>query len=813
MHRFVCIGMIGLLLGASAPADAQSDPASTPPSATTDPSSPEESVVPPRLEYLPEAEYPPEARELGIEGAVQLELLVSETGTVAEILAVRGPQVLQPSAVAAARRIRFTPALLNGTPIPVQIPYTFRFVAPEPASPTNETPANETAISTLATDTATSAVDPEAVPANRSRGQDVVILTRRPSRSATDFRIRLDLENLAPSGGTSGAAALRAAPGVYISNHSGQGKGHQIFLRGFDAVHGQDVAVSAGGVPVNDVSNIHAQGYVDLHFLIPEVIKQMRVLEGPFDPAQGDFAVAGSIEFDLGLPKTGVWTRLSIGQFGLLRGLVAWRPEEADEGTFVAAEVAQSDGFGPARAWGRVNVMGQWNFDIGDIKGSILASSYAGRFDSAGALRLDDFEAGRVDFLDTYDALQGGAAGRQQVRLRLSKETDTRRTEASVFAVLRSFRLRSNFTGVFVDERGDRIEQEQSAIIVGGTAEHRVRLVDSIEVGVGVTVRHDEIEQSQRRLRTTDNEPYLDEADNQLGVTDIGVYGDLNIRLTSWLQARGGLRVEALAYRIDQRLANEGAGDRREAFGYHFAPRVTLDARLSDSFRMFASYGNGFRSPQAVSLQQGEQTPLTTVNAGELGTRIIALRGLEIVAAGFLTYVEEDLLFDHATGSALFSGPTLRLGGIALAQVVLGWGLHGSASVTYTRATKPDTGDQVPFVPPLVIQGDVHYDADLGDVYGAPLGFSVRLTGVGLGQRPLPFSETGQAVLLLEGALGFHWREVGLSIEGFNLTDADWRDSEFVYSSNFSPASSNVPARHFTAGQPFTLQSTLSVNF
>lgn len=804
MRRFLCTGIVGLILVAGAPGWAQSDPTSTP--APTGLPALEESIVPPRLEFVPDAQYPPQARELGIEGAVQLELLVSETGTVADILAVQGPAALRPAAIAAARKIRFAPALVNGTPIPVQIPYTFRFVAPETFS------AGETSTSAVDSRAAAPVVNASSAEADRSRGQDVMVLTRRPARSATDFRIRLDLENLAPSGGTSGAAVLRAAPGVYISNHSGQGKGHQIFLRGFDAVHGQDVAVSAGGIPVNDVSNIHAQGYVDLHFLIPEVIKQMRVLEGPFDPAQGDFAVAGSIEFDLGLPKTGIWTRLSVGQFGLLRGLVAWRPEEADDGTFVAAEVAQADGFGPARAWGRVNGMGQWNFDLGDIEGSIFASAYAGRFDSAGALRLDDLEAGRVDFFDTYDAFQGGASSRHQVRIRLSQEADTRRTEGSVFAVLRSFRLRSNFTGVFVDERGDRIEQEYSALIVGGSAQHRVRIFDALELGVGLSIRHDDIEQSQRRLRTADRQPYLEEADNRLGITDVGVFGDLNIRVASWLQVRGGLRVEMLAYRIDQRLANEGAGDRREAFGYHFSPRITLDARINDAIRIFGSYGNGFRSPQAVSLRQGEQTPLTVVNAGELGTRIIAVRGLEFVAAAFLTHVEDDLVFDHATGTDLLSGPTLRLGGIGLAQVVLGWGLHASASVTYTRATNQDTGDQVPFVPPLVIQGDIHYDAKLGEVFGHALGFSVRLTGVGLGERPLPFSETGQAVLLLEGAVGFQWRWIGLSVEVFNLTNSEWRDSEFVYSSNFSPASSNVPARHFTAGQPFTLQSTLSIN-
>ena len=818
MHRSLCIGLLGLIAGVSTSASAQSGSTSTTPSAdSSSPSATEESVTPPRLTFQPEAKYPEQARASALDGSVRLELLISETGTVAEILAVNGPAVFHQSAIEAARGMQFSPARLNGTPIPVQVPFTFRFVAPPPApdddNATSEAPTGVGDRGSPDTPVESPPAPPTDPDIKRSVGKDVLVMVRRPARSATDFRIRLDLEQLAPPAGTSGAAALRAAPGVYISQHSGQGKGHQVFLRGFDAVHGQDVAVSVGGVPVNDVSNIHAQGYLDLHFLIPEVIQQMRVLEGPFDPAQGDFAVAGSIEFDLGLPKPGVWGRVSVGQFGLLRGLAAWRPEDADDRTFIAVELAQGDGFGPARGWGRANVMGQWAVALGPgLEASILASSYAGRFDSAGALRLDDFEAGRVDFFDTYDGRQGGASGRHQVRIALRKETADVQTEASVFAVLRSFRLRSNFTGTFVDERGDRIEQEQSSLILGGQAQHRVRMLDGrLTLGVGLFVRHDEIDQTQQRLRTTDNRPYLDEADNKLGVTDIGLFGDANIRLTSWLQARGGVRVEALSYRIHERLALEGDGSRREAFGYHVAPRLTLDARFSEQVRVFASYGNGFRSPQAVSLRQGEETPLTVVNAGELGTRLDVLPGFEIVAAGFVTHVEEDLLFDHATGSALFSGPTLRLGGIARGEVVLGFGLHASASVTYTRATKPDTGDQVPFVPPLVVQADLHYDANLGVIAGAPLGFSARLTGVGLGRRPLPFSESGQAILLLEGAAGFNWNGIALSVEAFNLTDAEWRDSEFVYSSNFNEFSDNVPARHFTAGRPFTLQSTLSV--
>jgi len=44
---------------------------------------------------------------------------------------------------------------------------------------------------------------------------------------------------------------LRVVPGLVIAQHQGGGKADQLFLRGFDADHGTDVALFLDGVPVN----------------------------------------------------------------------------------------------------------------------------------------------------------------------------------------------------------------------------------------------------------------------------------------------------------------------------------------------------------------------------------------------------------------------------------------------------------------------------------------------------------------------------------------------------------------------------------
>jgi hypothetical protein len=52
------------------------------------------------------------------------------------------------------------------------------------------------------------------------------------------------------------------------------------FVRGFDADHGTDVAVSIDGLPVNVVSHRQGQGYADFHFVIPETVEQLKVCKG-----------------------------------------------------------------------------------------------------------------------------------------------------------------------------------------------------------------------------------------------------------------------------------------------------------------------------------------------------------------------------------------------------------------------------------------------------------------------------------------------------------------------------------------------------
>jgi hypothetical protein len=91
------------------------------------------------------------------------------------------------------------------------------------------------------------------------------------------------------------ADVLEAVPGLVVSQHSGEGKANQYYLRGFNLDHGTDVASTVAGVPVNMPTHAHGQGYSDNNFLIPELVSGIQYKKGPYYADEGDFSAAGAV--------------------------------------------------------------------------------------------------------------------------------------------------------------------------------------------------------------------------------------------------------------------------------------------------------------------------------------------------------------------------------------------------------------------------------------------------------------------------------------------------------------------------------------
>ena len=137
---------------------------------------------------------------------------------------------------------------------------------------------------------------------------------------------------------------LETVPGLIVSQHSGEGKANQYYLRGFNLDHGTDFLTQVDGVPVNLVSNAHGQGYTDTGFLIPELVRTLGYQKGVYYAESGDFSSAGAanIQYFNALPA-GI-AKFTGGSFNYYRGLFASSRQIGDGNFLYALEGNYNDG-------------------------------------------------------------------------------------------------------------------------------------------------------------------------------------------------------------------------------------------------------------------------------------------------------------------------------------------------------------------------------------------------------------------------------------------------------------------------------------
>ncbi len=662
--------------------------------------------------------------------------------------------------------------------------------------------------------------EPDALEASsREPSHETVVRARQPERSASEVVVPQEILKATPR--TSSTDVLRLVPGLVASQHSGGGKAHQLFLRGFDAAHGQDVELNVAGLPVNEPSHIHALGYADTNFLIPEAIREIRVYEGAYRAWQSDFAIAGTVRFELGLPEDGVLLSGRLGQFGERRLLLGVRPAMGPS-TFAALDLEQNGGFGPQRAHQRASFLSQLELPLtpgGQATLRAVVGSYAARFHAAGVLPEADVLSGQRGFFDAATTRQGGAASRHQALLGLTVRGGGATTTLELFGIASDLRLRHNFTGYRLDGRGDGQEQSHDALTLGARAGYVRHLLlggHGFRLELGLGGRRDGVEQTQRRYREADATFWRDEIDAQLTQSSGFGHAELSTTFGRWAAFVGG-RADALSFDVFDALAFEekrsydGQGYARAAFGVHWGLKAGLERRVGEALRLFLNYGDGFRSPQARSLADGERAPFVNVRGAEVGA-LYARERWSLQGSGFGTYVEDDVFFDHAVGTTVSTGATGRAGASLVALVRPNDAFVFMGSATYAHAAVLSRRTLLPYFAPLVGRLDAGYERPVS-IGGARI---TPLAGVAftfIGPRPLPFDERSRSVALVDLRAGLRYRALTLQLDMRNALDTRWRDGEFVYSSRFDPSAvaSLVPARHFTAGYPRMASLTLEV--
>lgn len=332
-----------------------------------------------------------------------------------------------------------------------------------------------------------------------------------------------------------------------------------------------------------------------------------------------------------------------------------------------------------------------------------------------------------------------------------------------------------------------------------------------------MSARSDWITQSQRKLAIDTRETTFTSVDAKVRATDLAGYFDLSLRPFSRLVVRGGARLDGLAYSIEDNGGGAN-GERRSAEGANLGKKATADFNIGGGVHALLSYGEGFRSPQARSLQEGQDAPFTRVQSYEGGVRYQS-RPLQANAALFRTTLSDDLVFDQATARNERTPPTGRIGvtGQMVAQPA-DW-FVSSASFTYTRASFSNTdggfnaGDLVPYSPQVVARTDAAWKPTFGQWLGRTAEGQFGIGTTYIARRPLPFGEFGNDTFLVDATASIRLREVQLRIDAFNLLGLNWYDGQFVFASNFErgAAPSLVPQRHVTVGAPRTIMATLAL--
>lgn len=659
---------------------------------------------------------------------------------------------------------------------------------------------------------------------------------RRRERALPASRFEVDTEDFSAVPRRDASGQLMLAPGVLTTNVGGDGHAHQTFMRGFAAGTGQDIEYLVDGVPLNEVSNAHNHGYADVLFIPPEVVERVAVTNGVFDPEQGDFAFAGTAEYQLGVPERGSRVRLLQGSFSTTRLLLAIAPREMPSETFAAFELYRTDGFGENRAAQRGLGLARYTRDDGTeaLRWSLSVYGYGSRWDQAGVIRQDDLERGDVGFFDTYDPNQGGESKRLLVAYDGAVGPTDAELSWNLFFQLRDLRVRENFTGFLADvlrdpQRGDGIEQRYEALTAGSRGGYEFATTawgQTQELALGWALRYDRGRTEQLQLRAVTAIPYDVVFDREIDVLNVAGWVRTQIRPLEWLALRGGLRVDTFSFGVvdlDQ-PTEDTEGDRvdnqsAQAFGFALSPRVSIETRLLEGLSLLASYGQGTRSSDATALSNNETAPFAVAQEIEVGASYqVGSKdtSLRLQAAYVFAAIDQDLVFEPAAGRNVLVGSSTRNALLLAARGSLGGWLDGLVNLGLTDATLDSTGERIPYIPELVGRADLAARGPLFDwtMGGRPVTGRVGLGFTFVPGRPLPNQLDGDPFYLLDASAEVRLWNFAVGIEGRNLLDLRYRQSEFNYASNFrgpSLPAPRTPQRHFAAGEPLFLGASLTV--
>ena len=616
---------------------------------------------------------------------------------------------------------------------------------------------------------------------------------------------------------------LEAAPGLVVSQHSGEGKANQFYLRGFNLDHGTDLRTTVDGMLVNQRSHSHGQGWTDLNFVIPELATGLEYKKGPYYASEGDFSSAGAVslkhanKLDHGIASVG------IGQNGFRRVLLADSPKLGGGNLLYALEAEHNDGpFVHPDDYGKLN--GVLRYSEGDAANgfNVTAMGYHAKWNSTDQIPKRAADAGQLGRFDAIDPSDGGASHRYSVSGAWRRTDATSSTNVNAYLIDWQLNLFSNFT-YFLDDpvNGDQFNQPDRRRTTGLNASQswlQSGLGSESENTVGVQFQNDNI--SNGLNSTKDRQILSITRRDHIVETSVGVYAENSTRWTPWFRTVLGARADT--YRFD--VKSDNAANSGKVTATIANPKVALIFGPWSNTEFYVNAGGGFHSNDArgttatVDPKGGgaaDKVPALVRSKGyELGVRTSFIPGLQTSLSVYRLDFASELTFAGDAGTTEPGRPSRRTGFELANYYKLSDWLTVDADVAFARAR---FNDNDPYGIGLRIPGSVEGVAslalavdNLGPWFGA---MQYRY----FGPRPLieDNSVRSASTATLNGRIGYKISPtMRVELEGFNLTNRQASAIDYYYTSRLKgePAA-GVNDIHFHPIESRSFRVSLAVNF
>jgi len=626
------------------------------------------------------------------------------------------------------------------------------------------------------------------------------------------------------------AEVLEVVPGLIVSQHSGDGKANQYYLRGFNLDHGTDFATTLMGMPVNMPTHGHGQGYSDLQFLIPELVDRMQYRKGPYAANVGDFASAGSASIDYFRTLDTSFAEWSVGGHGYRRGLLAGSPQAGGGNLLYALEWTQNNG-----PWvlpedlGKLNGLLRYSQGTRDNGWSVTGMAYKASWDSTDQVPQRAIDQGLISRFGNLDPTDGGKTHRYSLSGEWSEKANDRWTRANAYVIDYGLNLWSNFTFCTLGCNpgpGDQFEQADRRQVYGLNAArtwYRDWNGRATDFTLGLQSRYDDIG-NVGLYTTTARQRWGTINQNRVKEASFALYGESQVQWAEKFRSLIGLRGDV--YRFDVTSDTpQNSGRVNDSIA---SPKLSLIFGPWSKTEYYVNYGYGFHSNDARGVtarinpdfrdpgygQPVEAaTPLVRAKGAELGLRSAIVPALQTSLALWRLDLDSELLFVGDAGTTEPSFPSRRTGiewanyWTPTPQITVDADLAMSRA-RYTSIDSSVSGDYIP--------GTIEKTASLGVSYADGGKWSGGLRLRYFGPRPLieDNSVRSKSSTLANLRLGYRIdRHTRLAVDVLNLFDARVSDIDYYYASQLRNEAAPVDDLHTHPSEPRTFRVTLRFNY